>query len=80
MGFKQSWNAQDLRNQISRMAGEMNSPYNDGWVSWSIKKDLLGIKFLLDEALEQSGNFGEEERKFFEERNKQKMWKILNDK
>lgn len=62
MGFKQSWDISDISQQIYRMSRECSSPYNDGYTSFEIKKDLYEIKFIIDEVLKSSPKFsGEEE-------------------
>ena len=60
------------------MGIEVNSPYNDGFVQWTIKKDLLDIKFMLDEIVATSPSFSGE-KEYLEEQAKQKTWKILNE-
>ena len=62
MGFKESWDVSDISQQIYRMFRECSSPYNDGYTSFEIKKDLYEIKFIIDEVLKSSPQFsGEEE-------------------
>ena len=41
----------DIMSKIRKMNGEMNSPYNDGYVSWGIKQDLYILKFFLDKVV-----------------------------
>ena len=79
MGFQIRWDKLDIERQINRMAGEINSPYNDGFTAWSIKKDLLDIKFLLDNVLEKSCTFVDE-ADYIEAQRKKQTWSILNDK
>jgi hypothetical protein len=62
MGFKKSWDEGEIIRQLRIMAGECMSPYNDGFTGLYIKQDLLLIKFLLDDLIEQCPKFsGEEE-------------------
>lgn len=62
MGFKKSWNSDDICIQLSRMASECRSSYNDGFTAFEVKKELLKIKFCLDDLLEICPTFsGEEE-------------------
>ena len=59
------------------MAGiEINSPYNDGFNAWEIKKDLYKIKFLLDNIIHQSSTFAGEQE-FLEEESKKNVINIL---
>ena len=43
----------DLRNaerEIRRCIGEINSPYNDGWIQMDCKHQLYQLKCLLDDV------------------------------
>lgn len=67
-----------VSHQIYMAGVELNSPKNDGFVAFEIKKDLHKLKFLLDEILACSPEFvGEPE--FLEEHAKKKMWKSLHE-
>ena len=67
-----------VSHQIYMSGVELNSPRNDGFVQWEIKKDLLRLKFLLDEILKDSPEFvGEPE--FLQEQSKKQMWRALNE-
>lgn len=79
MGFQIRWDKLDIERQIHRMASEIHSPYNDGFTAWSIKKDLLDIKFLVDNILEKSQTFVDE-ADYIEAQRKKQTWSILNDK
>lgn len=62
MGFKKSWDPDAICIQLSRMASECRSSYNDGFTAFEVKKDLLKIKFCLEDLLEICPTFvGEEE-------------------
>ena len=65
-----------VHDQIRTSAAELCSPYNDGYTTWEIKKDLYQLKFLLDEILADSPTFSVESQ-FLEEQSKKKMWKTL---
>lgn len=79
MGFQIRWDKQQIESQLHRMANEVNSVYNDGFTAWEIKKDLLDIKFLLDDILKNSYTFIGEPA-YIEELSKKQTWNILNDK
>ena len=65
-----------VQHQIYISGVELNSPYNDGYVQWEIKKDLHKLKWLLDEILKDSPEFvGEDE--FLKEHEQVKMWRTL---
>lgn len=62
MGFKKSWDPDAICIQLSRMASECRSPFNDGFTAFEIKKDLLKVKHCLEDLLEICPTFaGEEE-------------------
>ena len=80
MGFKITWDMKSIQHQLQSASIEMNSPYNDGFTAWAIKKDLLEIKFYLDNVLEKSPNFGSTEADYLAEQDKKKTWSILSRK
>ena len=65
-----------VHDQIRTSGAELCSPYNDGYTTWEIKKDLYQLKFLLDEILARSPTYSVEPQ-FLEEQSKKKMWKTL---
>ena len=67
-----------VHHQIHMAGVEVNSPYNDGYVQWEIKKDLYKLKFLLDEILKHSPEFAGESE-FLQEQSKKQMWRALNE-
>lgn len=78
MGFRKPMDYNSVSHQIYMSGVELNSPRNDGFVQWEIKKDLLRLKFLLDEILKDSPEFvGEAE--FLQEQSKKQMWRALNE-
>lgn len=79
MGFKKSWDVGDIQRQISACSANMNNRYNDGFVQWHCKQDLLIVKYQLDEILRTASTFADEAA-FVEQLNKQLVWKRLNEK
>ena len=62
MGFKKTWDVSEISHNIYCMSRECSSPYNDGYTSFEIKKELYEIKFIIDQVLKNSPSFsGEEE-------------------
>jgi hypothetical protein len=62
MGFKKNWDVSNVAGQIYTMARECASPYNDGFTTFEIKKDLWELKFIVDQAIKNTPTFsGEEE-------------------
>lgn len=80
MGFKISWDADKIINDLARCYAQAASPFNDGFSAWNCKKDLLKVKYDLDEKVARLPNFGHLETEFHEEIAKSKTWKVLNDK
>ena len=78
MGFRKRWDADDILHQLHSCSSQVNSRHNDGFTAWDCKKDLLRVKYALDEMLESSPAFGEVESSFHEDMAKQKTWKKLN--
>jgi vancomycin permeability regulator SanA len=78
MGFRKPMDYNAVHHQIYMSGVELNSPRNDGYVQWEIKKDLYQLKFLLDQILKDSPEFvGEPE--FLQEQSKRQMWRALNE-
>ena len=77
MGFKKSWDEADIYRQIHAMARECASPYNTGFLTFEIKKDLYGLKELIDQALKDSPNFGDLENDWLKEQEQKRILKIL---
>ena len=76
MGFHKPMDYVSIKQQIHRAASELNSPYNDGFNQWEIKKDLYRLKWLLDDILKRTVSFeGEEE--FIEQHSKETVWKAI---
>ena len=62
MGFKMSWSVSRIKGDLQMMSHECNYAGNDGFMQFEIKKDLMEIKFLLEDLIEKCPTFvGEEE-------------------
>jgi hypothetical protein len=77
MGFKQNWDVVDIHRQVHSMARECASPYNTGFITFEIKKDLYQLKELIDQALKESPDFGEMEQEWLTEQEQKRIIKIL---
>lgn len=77
MGFKKSWDVADITRQLHSLARECESPYNDGFTAFELKKELYLIKEIIDRAMEQSPNFGDMEDQWLQEQEKKRIIKIL---
>jgi hypothetical protein len=70
MGFNKNWDVSEISQHIYRMARECASPYNDGYTSFEIKKELYEIKSIVDQALKNSPTFAGEEQWLTEQEQK----------
>lgn len=62
MGYRKGWDKADIEQQIYAIYQTCASPYNDGYTGFFAKRDLLELKFLIDDMLERTPKFvGEEE-------------------
>lgn len=77
MGFKKRWDVGDIASQINSLVIEINSSYNDGYTAWYSKQDLWRIKWLVDDAIKRSTNFGQDEEEWLKEQDQKKMWRTL---
>lgn len=77
MGFRKSWDAADIANQIHALSRECSSMYNDGFTSFECKKDLYQLKKIVDDALAEAPDFGEIEKQWLTEQEKKRIIKIL---
>ena len=66
-----------VHHQIYIAGVELRSPYNDGYTTFEIKKDLHKLKWLLDEIMADSPTFSGEEE-FLKEHEQTKMWRTLS--
>lgn len=80
MSFKITWDTDRIIRELSACTAQASSAYNDGFSAWGCKRDLLLVKYALDEMLKNCPTFSETEEKFHEEMAKQKTWKALNGK
>jgi hypothetical protein len=74
---KKSWSIEDVANQLRALSRECSSSYNDGFTAFELKKDLYQIKELVDQALNNSPNFGELEQEWLTTREQKRIIKIL---
>jgi len=77
MGFKKSWDVADISSQLHSLARECASPYNDGFAAFECKKELYLIKHIVDQALNDAPDFGQQEQTWLTEQEKKRIIKIL---
>lgn len=78
MGLMKTWNISDIKTQISRISLECKSPYNEGFTSFELKKELYELKFFIDQQLKSSPTFGGE-KEWLHEREKEHIIKLLKE-
>lgn len=62
MGFSKNWNKHEIERQLFSIHHACTNPYNDGYTGFLAKKDLLELKFLIEDLLENTPIFvGENE-------------------
>ncbi len=79
MGFKKSWDVNDITSQIHSLLRECNSPYNDGFTAWGWKQDLLILQQLINDAVRSSPNFGDMEEQWLKEQEQKRIIKLLKE-
>lgn len=83
MSFKITWDSVGIISQLRQCYAQLTSTYNDGFSQWGCKQELYRVKFELDRMLDNSPKFHGEQEWLEEqtvEREKQQIWKALNDK
>lgn len=80
MSFIITWDADRIIRDLRACTAQASSPYNDGFSAWGCKRDLLRVKYALDEMLKDCPNFSGDEEKFHNDMAKEKTWRTLNDK
>lgn len=78
MGFRKPMDYNQVHHQIYMAGVELNSAHNDGYTQWEIKKDLYQLKWLLDQIMQTSPTFVDEEE-FLKQQDKKKVWHLLKD-
>lgn len=77
MGFKITWDSDQIIRDLRSATAQVCSPYNDGFSSWRCKQDLIKIKYALEEMLNDAPTFAGEEE-YIAKLEKEKTWKLLN--
>jgi len=80
MSFMITWDADKIISDLRAAAAQANSPYNEGYSQWGCKRDLLKVKYALDDMLNGMATFSDLEQRFIEDQEKKKVWKTLETK
>lgn len=73
---KKNWDVGQITSQIYKMARECSSPYNDGYTSFEVKKDLYEIQQIIDQAIRNCPTFSGE-REWLTEQEQKRIIKHL---
>jgi hypothetical protein len=76
MGHRKPMDYNSVSHQIYMTGVEINSMYNDGFTQSMMKQDLYKLKWLIDEIIQDSPTFSDEEE-FLKEHEQVKMWRTL---
>jgi hypothetical protein len=76
MGFRKPMDYNSVSHQIYMSGVELNSPYNDGFTTFEIKKDLYKLKWMLDAIMKDAPTFSGEDE-FLKEHEQKVMWRTL---
>jgi vancomycin permeability regulator SanA len=78
MGFRKPMDYNSVSHQIYMSGVELNRPYNDGFTTFEIKKDLHKLKWMLDAIMKDSPTFSGEDE-FIKEHEQKVMWRRLKE-
>jgi len=79
MGFKISWDVDQILTALRQCAGRAANPRNDGFSAWHCKQDLLQVKHALDRMLRDLPKFAPEDA-WIREQEKRQVWQHLISK
>lgn len=79
MSFVKAWDVNNILNQLGACHKQIVSAYNDGFTQLSCKKDLLKVKYEIDELLRQTPDFGSHEQSVVDDLEKNRTWNIINE-
>lgn len=73
------WNREKIEQEIWKIKYAAIDPRMDGFVTWGCKKDLILLKYYVDEALAECPTYAGEQE-FIDEIEAEKTFKILQKK
>jgi len=78
-----NWNAGEIISELQKIYFATTDPRMDGYTTWACKQDLYRVQFTLERMLKNCPTYSLEEEWLEEqrlEREKQQVWRTLNDK
>ena len=76
------WSLKEIQSHVDRMVWACTDPRQDGFTTWRCKQDLHRVKYMIEDALARCPKYSVEEEWLQEqrtEREKQQVWKTLNE-
>lgn len=77
MGFSKRWDIADIKHQLGRCSAEMKYGGNDGFTQWDCKKELLEVKYYLEQLLHNAPKFSDVEESYLLEKEQEKTFNLL---
>jgi hypothetical protein len=74
-----NWSVPQITTELQKIYYATTDPRMDGFVTWGCKQDLYRVKFAVEDMLARCPTYSVEEE-WLEERDKELVWKALNDK
>ena len=74
-----NWSHSLIVNELQKIYFATTDPRMDGYTTWGCKQDLYRVKFAVEDMLAKCPTYSIE-AEWLEERNKELVWKALNDK
>lgn len=75
MGYLKRWGP-EVTNQVQAMCGELLNTYTDSYIAWDCKQELYKIKWMIDEALNKSSTYSDEQE-WLKKQEQEKIIRIL---
>ncbi len=78
-----NWNAGEIISELQKIYFATTDPRMDGYTTWACKQDLYRVQFALERMLKNCPTYSPEDEWLEEqqlERDKEQVWRALNDK
>ena len=78
-----NWNVDSIVSELQKCYWATTDPKMDGFTTWRCKQDLYRVQFALERMLKNCPDYSLEEEWLEEqrlERDKEQVWRALNDK
>ena len=75
--MKKNWSVQSICAEISKLKYAESDRHMTGFVTWECKKELYEILWYLEDTLNQCSTYGEVEKEFLLQRDKEVVLNLL---